>query len=513
MDYIANREWLTNLYNNNDDNYNNNNDNKLHHQSSTLIIIAGDISHNLDILHWTFTTLKSKFAQVVYTPGNHELWVTNNNNNNNNNNNTVDQDYNNTETSLDKLEKVLELCIQEGIHIGPVKLSGGTTTASTSSSSSSVLVIPLLSWHHPSFDTELDIIGWGNIPSAKRANADYRRTNWPLPLSHYNDSIAEFVDSINDVILDLENINDNNDNMEIITFSHFLPRIELIPEKRYMSLPTLASFVGSTYLEQRLRRIRNQLLRCNDSTSNSIRHLHAFGHSHLAWDAIINNARYVHVPLAYPREWKERSKSLEIGSMKGDGKAIGSITTTTTTVTKGGRKTNNDRIPVCIWERRHPAATANTKLNNSAAAAAATTTSNNEDGGSGFPPTWLGGWWSKYYSFMERQPQRNNELASWVAKRYKQLPGGKIVDFDHITIEKKSPFVFDTNLVGMAACICSAADSELPVCDPYRTSISSVSVVVVIVPLLSLRPEGGNAYDINNQVDGVACCDNAIGSH
>jgi 3',5'-cyclic AMP phosphodiesterase CpdA len=83
MDYIANREWPTNLYNNNDDNYNNNNDNKLLHQSSTLIIIAGDISNNLDILRWTFITLKSKFVQVVYTPGNHELWVTNNNNNNN----------------------------------------------------------------------------------------------------------------------------------------------------------------------------------------------------------------------------------------------------------------------------------------------------------------------------------------------------------------------------------------------------------------------------------------------
>ena len=205
-----------------------------------------------------------------------------------------------------------------------------------------------------------------------------------------------------------------------------------------MSLPTLASFVGSSYLERRLRRLGKQLLRCNDSGSNSIRHLHAFGHSHLAWDAIINNVRYVHVPLAYPREWKERSKSLEIGSMKGDGKAIGS--SITTTVTKGGRNNNNDRIPVCIWERRHPAATANTKLNDSAAAAAAAaavTSSNNEDGGSGFPPMWLGGWWSKYYSIMERQPQRNNELASWVAQRYKQLPGGKIVDFDHITIEKK----------------------------------------------------------------------------
>jgi predicted MPP superfamily phosphohydrolase len=220
MDYIANREWLTNLYNNNDDNYNNNNDNKLLHLSSTLIIIAGDISHNLDVLRWTFITLKSKFAQVVYTPGNHELWVTNNNNNNN----TVDQDYNNTETLLDKLAKVLELCIQEGIHIGPVRVSSGTTALT--STASSVLVIPLLSWHHPSFDTELDIIGCCNKSSARRANSDYRQTCWPLPLSHFHDSVAEFVDDMNDIILDLENINDNNNdnnNIEIITFSHFLP--------------------------------------------------------------------------------------------------------------------------------------------------------------------------------------------------------------------------------------------------------------------------------------------------
>ena len=435
MDYIANREWLTNLYNNNvdDDDNNNNNDNELSHQSSTLIVIAGDVSHDLDVLRWTFVTLKSKFAQVVYTPGNHELWVTDNKT-------TLDQEVN-SETSMDKLEKVLQLCIQEGIHIGPVKVSSGTETTSTSSSS--LLVIPLLSWHHPSFDTEPDIVGWGNIPSARRANADYRRTNWPYPLSHYNASIAEFFDGLNDIMLDFEhnnvddddnnnnNNNNNSNNMEIITFSHFLPRIELIPEKRYMSLPTLASFVGSTYLEQRLRRIGKQLLYCNDS-SNTIRHLHAFGHSHLAWDANINNVRYVHVPLAYPREWKERSKSLEIGSMKGDGKAIGS---SIPTVTEGGRNNNNnDRFPVCIWERQHPAAPANNnKLNDNTVAA----TSNNDEGVSGFPPTWLGGWWSKYYSVVGRQPQRNNELASWVAKRYKQLPGGQIAEFDHILVEKR----------------------------------------------------------------------------
>ena len=95
---------------------------------------------------------------------------------------------------------------------------------------------------------------------------------------------------------------------------------------------------------------------------------------------------------------------------------------------------NNDRFPVCIWERQHPAAPANNnKLNDNTVAA----TSNNDEGVSGFPPTWLGGWWSKYYSVVGRQPQRNNELASWVAKRYKQLPGGQIAEFDHILVEKR----------------------------------------------------------------------------
>lgn len=49
------------------------------------------------------------------------------------------------------------------------------------------------------------------------------------------------------------------------------------------------------------------------------------------------------------------------------------------------------------------------------------------------------------------------------------------------------PFFVVGNLVGMAACICSAADSELPVCDPYRTSISSVSVVVMVSRLREVR--------------------------
>jgi hypothetical protein len=169
-----------------------------------------------------------------------------------------------------------------------------------------------------------------------------------------DDTVASFIDGLNDVILDLDDSDDDdrggdvnidngrgkNAHDAMMTFSHFLSRIELIPEKRYLSLPTLHSFVGSTFLERRLRRMGEKFrIRYNNgdvkdngdgdvggdvddgtSSNNDDRriHLHAFGHSHLAWDATIDGVRYVHVPLAYPREWKERSKSLEIGSMKGN---------------------------------------------------------------------------------------------------------------------------------------------------------------------------------------------------
>jgi len=148
-------------------------------------------------------------------------------------------------------------------------------------------------------------------------------------------------------------------------------------------------------------------------------HLHAFGHSHLAWDASIDGVRYVHVPLAYPREWKERPRSLEIGSMKGGGKGRGEGS-------GDGSDVANVRFPVCIWE--HPM---------TATVTSSSITSSATPGGDGFPLRWLGGWWSKYYAVMERQPHRNTELAPWAAKRFRQLPGGKIEDFDHVQVEER----------------------------------------------------------------------------
>ena len=43
----------------------------------------------------------------------------------------------------------------------------------------------------------------------------------------------------------------------VISFSHFLPRQELLPEKRHLFMPTLHESVGSDWLRLRVERLRS----------------------------------------------------------------------------------------------------------------------------------------------------------------------------------------------------------------------------------------------------------------
>lgn len=243
------------------------------------------------------------------------------------------------------------------------------------------------------------------IPSARKVVRDYRATAWPETLSYLNDSIAQFIDGLNDIILDFDVVEAEADHAPIVTFSHFLPHVELLPEKRYLSLPTLHSCVGSTFLARRVRRLGKSFSNCG-----SAHHVHAFGHTHLSWDATIDGVRYVQVPLAYPREWEQRRKSLEIGSMKGE--------------------ESENRYPVCIWD-------------STMSSDAGKDEDSSVEPPTGFPQGWLGGWWSKYYAIMPRQPHRNQELSPWAARMYRQLPGGKIEDFDHAKVEQRYRLQWD----------------------------------------------------------------------
>lgn len=68
------------------------------------------------------------------------------------------------ENSLQKLRLILQLCQELGVHTSPTKLGN-------------LCIVPLLSWHHASWDTEPDIQGVPNVSAL--SIADYGACSWP----------------------------------------------------------------------------------------------------------------------------------------------------------------------------------------------------------------------------------------------------------------------------------------------------------------------------------------------
>ncbi|GAQ86517.1 hypothetical protein KFL_002940030 [Klebsormidium nitens] len=157
-----------------------------------------------------------------------------------------------------------------------------------------VWVVPILSWHHISFDTEPDIPGY-NIPPIEKVAKDHKVCKWPAGWDARTESVARAFDEMNH---ELHRGFDptSNPGCHVITFSHFLPRLELIPEKRFLFYPNLAKAVGSHALEARVRAIH----------AAGAPGCHLFGHTHFSWDMTLDGVRYIQAPLAYPRERKRR---------------------------------------------------------------------------------------------------------------------------------------------------------------------------------------------------------------
>jgi hypothetical protein len=74
------------------------------------------------------------------------------------------------EHSLAKLEQILSVCAELGVHTSPRRLRG-------------VWVVPLLAWYHAGFDSEPDISGWEGIPPIEDALMDYQLVKFPSGIS------------------------------------------------------------------------------------------------------------------------------------------------------------------------------------------------------------------------------------------------------------------------------------------------------------------------------------------
>lgn len=86
------------------------------------------------------------------------------------------------------------------------------------------------------------------------------------------------------------------DSGRVLTFPHFLPRRDLLPDPAQLRFKGLPKVAGSAVVEQQLRALGSEV--------------HVFGHSHIPWDETIDGVRYLQHPLGYPQERRGRAYAL-----------------------------------------------------------------------------------------------------------------------------------------------------------------------------------------------------------
>jgi hypothetical protein len=171
------------------------------------VILGGDVSDDLRVLETTLRLFKRKFRHVFFTPGNHDLWIKGKGKEK-----SEEQRGDETTTfrdSLAKLEAVLSLCETCGVRTKPFLLlpSDGdddgddgdidnidnidVTETETETGTGGVWIVPVLAWHHASFDHEPDIPPSVKVvPPPERVMSDFRLCVWPSPLDPGDASVA-----------------------------------------------------------------------------------------------------------------------------------------------------------------------------------------------------------------------------------------------------------------------------------------------------------------------------------
>jgi Calcineurin-like phosphoesterase len=205
-----------------------------------VLLVAGDIADRLATIGETLALLRSRFARVFYTPGNHELWVRGG-----------DGD------SVEKYFELVELCRRVGVATSPAKVGG-------------VWVVPLLSWYETSRGPE-------GIPEGLEGWADFHFCRWP-----------ESVVSPSAFFLGMNEPHVRSYDGPVVSLSHFLPRPDLLPPAEHLRFKGLPEVSICEPLEGQIRRLGSAV--------------HVFGHSHINLDVRLDGVRYVQHALRYPRE-------------------------------------------------------------------------------------------------------------------------------------------------------------------------------------------------------------------
>ncbi len=215
------------------------------------LIVAGDISENTDLLKGVFEALKNRFQDVFFVPGNHDLWVRNNG----------------YSSSIEKYWNIKDIADEFQVHTEPVSFSD-------------LVIVPLLGWYDYSFGQPSD--------NLKNIWVDYSACKWENGQNEHN---------ITDFFVDQNNTHiENNFNKTVISFSHFLPRIDLMPSFIPEKMRALYPVLGSSKIEQQVRKLNSRI--------------HIYGHSHVNRQVTLNDILYINNAFGYPSETMITRKEL-----------------------------------------------------------------------------------------------------------------------------------------------------------------------------------------------------------
>jgi len=237
VDYEANAKWVRQL-----SRFDFRND---------LLILAGDVTHKLAELATALSALAARFAKVLFVPGNHDLWV------------LGDESR---QTSLQKFADIA----------GMVEESGATMRPHWHGD---VLIAPLFGWYDNTFGEPTDEL--------RKTWMDFHACRWPDGYGP-EDAAIHFT-RLNQQV-------SSRGASRVITFSHFVPRLDLVPAYVPRKHRLLDPVLGSTRLEQQLRQL-------NSDT-------HVYGHSHINRSVRIDGVNYVNNAFGYPGEERIAARRL-----------------------------------------------------------------------------------------------------------------------------------------------------------------------------------------------------------
>lgn len=236
VDYEANLDWVAAL-------------SKQDYQRDA-VLVAGDLSHKLELTQRCLALLQDRFAHVLFVCGNHDLWVKSRD--------TID--------SMDKFHLLQSTLKQQGIQQQPLYTPN-------------VSLVPLQSWYDYSFGE----------PDTKLRNIwmDYRRCRWPEQWEP--GEVAMHFSEMNPAPNPTPGI-------PCITFSHFMPRMDLLPPIAVQHFGFLLPILGSAGLDLELRKHQPQI--------------HLYGHSHVNVDKTLDGIRYINNARGYPKEPRHEYRRL-----------------------------------------------------------------------------------------------------------------------------------------------------------------------------------------------------------